>query len=188
MGIIFSMRGVLRGGAWGGWGGESSKTGRRPLLGPQARIVRALSQKKGTPSIHAPGNTRGAKPSTKRPGGPRRGMIVGRRASYAHQYPTGRRANAEGPRPARIVRSFPGVRSADGYANPTEGAPRGRGAREGPRGAGGGPQGAREGPQRAKARPRGARTERRGAPREGERDGGEGGPNPATSGRGGIWA
>ena len=39
--------------------GRGSKTGRRPLLGPPARLGRALSQKIGAPSMHTPGHTRG---------------------------------------------------------------------------------------------------------------------------------
>ncbi len=69
---------------------RSSKTGRRPLLGPSARLSRALSQKIGAPSMHTPGHTRSARPGTKKPGGPRRGVIVGRRASPIFYYPTGR--------------------------------------------------------------------------------------------------
>ena len=88
---------------------QGAKTGRRPLLGPSARLSRALSQKIGAPSMHTPGHTRGARPGTKKPGGPRRGVIVGRRASPIFYYPTGRRPNTKGgaPRgPPPIERDF----------------------------------------------------------------------------------
>ena len=79
---FFHTRGTeTRAGSKGAGTGRGSKAGRRPLLGPPARLSRALSQKIGAPSMHTPGHTRGARPSTKRPGGPRRGVIVGRRAS-----------------------------------------------------------------------------------------------------------
>ncbi len=73
-----------------------SDKGRRPLLGPPARIARALSQKIGAPSMRTPDHTRGtAGPvaGKRKPGGPRRGVIAGRRARYAHPYPTELRAN-----------------------------------------------------------------------------------------------
>ncbi len=94
----------------------------------------------------------------------------------------------ECPGPAKIVRPFPGVRSAGDYANPTEGATRGRGARVGPQRARAGPQRARAKPQRAraKAKPRGARTERTGAPPAGRRRrprGGRSEPRDAREGR-----
>jgi hypothetical protein len=70
-----------RGRAKGVGPGKGAKTGRRPLLGPPARLSRALSQEAQAPSMHNPGHPRGTGPGTKKPGGPRRGVIVGRRAS-----------------------------------------------------------------------------------------------------------
>jgi hypothetical protein len=63
-------------------GFAGTRTGRRPLLGPSARLARALSQKMRAPSMHTPGHPGGGRRlGTKKPGGPRRGVIVGRRAS-----------------------------------------------------------------------------------------------------------
>ena len=62
---------------------EGTKDGPTPppkLADPS--YERALSQRMRTPSMHTPGHPRGGRWSgTKKPGGPRRGVIVGRRAS-----------------------------------------------------------------------------------------------------------
>ena len=68
-------------GSRGGGAGQDAKTSWRPLLGPPARLSRAFSQKIGAPSMHTPGHSRGGRwLGTKKPGGPRRGVITGRRA------------------------------------------------------------------------------------------------------------
>jgi hypothetical protein len=61
---------VLLEAPWGVGPGQNAKTGRRPLLGPPARLARALSQKIGGPSMHTPGHPRGERwLGTKKPGG-----------------------------------------------------------------------------------------------------------------------
>ena len=73
---------------------EGTKDGPTPppkLADPS--FERALSQRTRAPSMHTPGHPRGKARGTKEPGGPRRGVIVGRRASYAYPYPDEQRAN-----------------------------------------------------------------------------------------------
>jgi hypothetical protein len=77
-----------------GASGPGSKTGRRPLLGPPARLEPALSQRVGGPVYaHSGPSSPQAGEGKMKPGVPRRGVIAGRRASCVYPYPTGRRAN-----------------------------------------------------------------------------------------------
>src|ERR671917_1050177 len=86
--------------------GRSSEPRRKNGPAPPPRsagLCRASSQTIGATSIHTPGLPRGMGrgKGKKRPGGPRRGVITGRRATLIHPYPTPRRANTKGPRSRR---------------------------------------------------------------------------------------
>ena len=106
--------------------GRGSKTGRRPLLGPPARIARALSQKMRVPSMHATDHPRGAEPrARKSPAGLGGGIRAAGPRTQTLTRPRGEQTRRRAGPPRRVRGPDRGHPTpwADGGASPKRAKP-----------------------------------------------------------------